>query len=99
VLRNEYIWKILHEILHKKIMSLKYFGSIRDTASKKKYAFKIYKLITEIISKIIIFIQNGISYKELNYIQRFIAFAFFRCTWCQDKIIQALQRPNDPVIS
>jgi len=68
-------------------MSLKYFGSIRDTASKKKYALKIYKLIIEVISKIIGFIQNGISYKELNYIQRFIAFAFFRSSWCQEKII------------
>jgi len=68
-------------------MSLKYFGSIRDTASKRKYALKIYKLIIEVISKIIGFIQNGISYKELNYIQRFIAFAFFRSSWCQEKII------------
>jgi hypothetical protein len=37
-------------------MSLKYFGSIRDETSKKKYALKIYKLITEIILKIISFI-------------------------------------------
>lgn len=99
VLRNEYIWKILHQILHKKIMSLKYFGSIFNQTSKKKYAFKIYKLMIVIIAKIINFIESGISFKELSYIQRFIAFSYFRFSWCQQKIVQALKRPTDPVIS
>jgi hypothetical protein len=44
-------------------MSLKYFGSIRDEASKKKYAFKIYKLMIVTIVKIINLVDNGISFK------------------------------------
>ena len=51
------------------------------------------------IVKIIGFISSGISFKEVEPLQRFIAFCFFRLTWVQNQIIQALSKESDPVIS
>lgn len=98
MLRNEYIWKILHELLHKKVMHLRCFGSIRQP-DKKKYALKYYRLLLTNLARIIQFIDSGISFKEVTYIQRFVAFVFFRHGWCQTHIVQALAKPNDPPLS
>ena len=51
------------------------------------------------IVKIIGFISSGISFKEVEPLQRFIAFCFFRLTWVQNQIIQALAKESDPVVS
>ena len=35
----------------------------------------------------------------MTYIQRFVAYAFFRLPWCQAIIVGALSKSTDPVIS
>lgn len=49
--------------------------------------------------KTIKFISNGISFKEVKPLQKFVAFAYFRFNWVQDQIINALSKKTDPVIS
>ena len=80
-------------------MSLRYFGSLRDASAQKQFAMKFYKFLINILIKIIGFIMNGISFKELVSLQQFVAFAYFRFSWCQDQIVQALAKESDPVFS
>lgn len=51
------------------------------------------------LMKTIKFISNGISFKEVKPLQKFVAFAYFRFNWVQDQIINALSKKTDPVIS
>jgi hypothetical protein len=44
-------------------MNLRYFGSIRDESSKKRYAHKFYQILIGNVIKIINFIDHGISFK------------------------------------
>jgi hypothetical protein len=99
LLKNDYIWKALDLLLHKKVMSLRYFGIIHDTEAQKRYAMKYYTFLINALSKIIGFIANGISFKEVGPLQKFVAFAFFRFGWVQDQIIRALSKSTDPPIS
>lgn len=41
----------------------------------------------------------GITFHELQCIQKFIAFSYFRFPWIQDVILHALRREADPVIT
>lgn len=99
LLKNEFIWKILDLVLHKKLMNLRYFGSTRDPAAQKRYARKYYRFLINTLVRIIQFVINGISFKELVALQKFVAYAFFRLAWVQDQIITALARPTDPTLS
>lgn len=80
-------------------MNLRYFGSIRDQTLQKKYASKYYKFLINTLIKIIQFILHGINYKELSSLQKFVAYAYFRFSWCQNQIIQALLKETDPILS
>lgn len=71
-------------------MSLRYFGILHDVNAQKKYAMKYYTFLVKMIIKIIGFISSGISFKEVEPLQRFVGFCFFRFTWVQDQIVQAL---------
>ncbi len=80
-------------------MNLRYFSCISSESLKKKYSLKFYQLLIGNLTKIIEFINNGISFKEVNYIQRFVAYVYFRLPWCQSIIVDALLKKSDPVIS
>ena len=86
-------------VLHKKVMGLRYFGIIEDRQSQEKYALKYYTFLINTLSKIIRFIMNGISFKEVTPFQKFVSFAYFRLGWVQDQIVQALTKETDPKIS
>ena len=49
--------------------------------------------------KVIKFIANGISFKEVRPLQKFVAFAYFRYSWVQEQIVTALSKKSDPVLS
>lgn len=99
IIKNEYIWKILNLLLHKKLMSLRYFGIINDQQAQVKYATKYYTFLVNVLLKVIRFITNGLSFKEVAPLQKFVAFAFFRFTWVQNEVTRALAKESDPVIS
>jgi len=46
-----------------------------------------YKFITAVLSKVIAYTELGITFNELQCIQKFIAFSYFLFPWIQDKII------------
>lgn len=80
-------------------MNLRYFGSIGSSSLQKKYAMKYYTFLINTLIRLITFIMHGISFKELASFQKFVAYTFFRFSWCQNQIIQALSKPSDPVLS
>jgi len=80
-------------------MNLRYFGIIHEHEYQLKYALKYYKLIVNVLIKVVRFICNGISFKEVRPLQKFVAFAYFRFNWVQDQIIYALSKKSDPIIS
>lgn len=63
VVKNDFIWKLIDLLLHKKVMNLRYFGSIRNPIQQKKYAMKYYTFLIHTLVKIMGLIINGISYK------------------------------------
>lgn len=41
----------------------------------------------------------GLTYHELKCIQKFISYAYFRCKWVQNLVINALKSSDDPEFS
>jgi hypothetical protein len=80
-------------------MNLRYFGSIRDPTLQKKYAKKYYTFLINTLIKIVEFILHGINFKELSSLQKFVSYAYFRFSWCQNQVVQALAKESDPVLS
>ena len=99
VVKNDFIWKIIDLLLHKKVMNLRYFGTIRNSSKQKKYAMKYYTFLIHTLIKIIEMVINGITYKELISLQKFIAYVYFRFSWVQKHVIQSLAKETDPQFS
>lgn len=55
--------------------------------------------MVSVLLKIIAYTESGITFHELQCIQKFIAFCYFRFPWIQDKIIKSLSRKLDPIIT
>jgi hypothetical protein len=73
--------------------------AIQNYKVKKKLGGKLYGFICSILSKIVQSTAIGFTYHELQCIQKFVAYAYFRFPWLQKKLIRAIKRQGDPVIN
>ena len=96
---NERLWRIINYIVHKPELSTRYLTLHQNENTKKSVYLEYYKFIIAVLSKIIIGTGTGITYHELQCIQKFIAFSYFRFPWIQQKIVESLRRHIDPVIT
>lgn len=96
---NEYLWSLINSLSREPILRLKYFCSIRNQQQRLAFAKKFYLFILLVLRKIIELTANGINFKQLVSIHRFIAYAYFRFPWCQDELISSLTRPTDQPLS
>lgn len=96
---NEYLWSLINGLIREPILRLKYFCSIRNQQHRLAFAKKFYRLLLLVLRKIIELTAQGINFKELVSIHRFIAYAYFRLPWCQDELVASLRRPTDQPIS
>ena len=55
--------------------------------------------MSEVIQKIIKYTEIGITYHELECIQKFISYAFFRYEWLRNVVVKAISHPDDPILT
>ncbi len=96
---NERLWRTINYIVHKPELSTRYLTLHQNENTKKALYLRYYKFIISVLSKVIVCTGIGITFHELQCIQKFIAFAYFRFPWIQQKIIEALRRHTDPLIT
>lgn len=96
---NEYLWSLINSLIRESILRLKYFCSIRNQQHRLTFAKKFYLFILLVLRKIIELTANGINFKQLVSIHRFIAYTYFRFPWCQDELIASFARPSDQPLS
>jgi hypothetical protein len=80
---NERLWRTINYIVHKPELSTRYLTLHQNENTKKTLYLKYYKFIIVVLSKIIACTGTGITFHELQCIQKFIAFAYFRFPWIQ----------------
>lgn len=93
---NQSIWLLIDKIIHRPELTARYFYVIRTPSQKTEIGLKFYKFIFGMLSKIIMCTTMGLTYHELKCIQKFIGYAYFRCKWVQNLVINALKRSDDP---
>lgn len=89
---NESIWQLIDKIIHRPELSINYFYLIKSPQEKMEIGLKFYGFIYAILQKIIVSTTMGITYHELQCIQKFIGYVYFRCKWIQNLVVNAIKK-------